>query len=164
MVQRIIDIIQDYQDRLHEIPCVPKTFYRRDSVGYCGDANKLFLTFLFRDHATSLQFLKDVGLIRSKVQCNSCGRDMTWYADPSVLDGFRWRCRMVAGTMCSGSRSIRHGSFQRRNLILHGCTSPSTSRRETAEQILRERYFSHHTIADCDIFCRDNACILEGLP
>jgi hypothetical protein len=32
-----------------------------------------------------VQFLKDVGLIRNKVQCNSCGRDMTSYADPSVI-------------------------------------------------------------------------------
>jgi hypothetical protein len=31
-----------------------------------------------------VQFLKDVGLIRNKVQCNSCGRDMTSYPDPSV--------------------------------------------------------------------------------
>ena len=45
--------------------------------------------FLFSDQATGIQFLKDVGLIRSKVQCNSCGRDMTWYAEPNIPDGFR---------------------------------------------------------------------------
>jgi len=77
MVQRITRIIKDYQEGLREMPYVPRTSFRRDSLGYCGDANKLFLAFLFSDHTIGLQFLKDVGLIRSKVQCNSCGRDMT---------------------------------------------------------------------------------------
>ena len=111
MVQRITNIIKEYQDRVRELPYVPITFFRRDSLGYPCDANKLFLMFLFSDRNIDIQFLKDIGLTRSKVQCNSCGRDMTSYADPSKLDGFRSRCRrMVAGTGCSGSRSIRHGS------------------------------------------------------
>jgi len=69
---------------------------------------------------TRPQCVKDAGLIRSKVQCNSCGRDMAWYADPSVIDRFRWRCRrMVAGTRCNGSRSIGHGSwFQQSKLTI----------------------------------------------
>ena len=88
MVQRITHTIKYYHERLREMPYVPQKSFRRDSLGYCGDANKLFLTFLFNDHAIGLQFLKDVGLIRSKVQCNSCGRDMTWHADPTALDRF----------------------------------------------------------------------------
>ena len=52
---------------------------------FCGDANKLSLAFLFSDHAIGLQFLKDVGLIRSKLQCNSCGRGMAWHAAPRSL-------------------------------------------------------------------------------
>jgi len=60
MVQHITHIIKDYQERLHEMPYVPQTSFRRDSLVYCGDANKLFLTFLFSDHAIGLQFLKDV--------------------------------------------------------------------------------------------------------
>ena len=62
----------------------PKTSYRRDSLGYCSVANKLFLTFVVSDHASRIQFLKNVGIIRSKVQCNSCGRDITCYEDPSL--------------------------------------------------------------------------------
>ena len=50
------------------MPYEPKISYRRDSLGYYGDANKNFLTFLFSDQATGIQFLKDVGLIRRKVQ------------------------------------------------------------------------------------------------
>ena len=82
MVQRII---KDYQERLREMPYVPQTSFRRNSLGFCGDANKLSLAFLFSDHAIGLQFLKDVGLIRSKLQCNSCGRDMAWHAAPRSL-------------------------------------------------------------------------------
>jgi len=57
-------------------------------VGHTGDANKIFLTFQFSDQATGIQFLKDVGLVRSKVQCNSCAHDMTCYSEPNFPDGF----------------------------------------------------------------------------
>ena len=98
-MQHIASIIQDYQERVRELPSVPRTSYGRDSLGYRGDANKLFMTFLFCDRNIGIQFLKDVGLIRSKMLCNACGRDMTYYQDSSKADGFRWRCsRMVAGT------------------------------------------------------------------
>ena len=39
----VSNIIKEYQDRLREIPYVPKTSFRRDLLGYCGNANKLFL-------------------------------------------------------------------------------------------------------------------------
>jgi len=77
MVQRITTVIKEYHDSLHEMPHVPKTSFRRDSLRYSGEGNKLFLTFLFSNHAIGLQFRKDVGLIRSKVQYKSCCRDMT---------------------------------------------------------------------------------------
>jgi len=34
--------------------------------------NKIFLTFLFCDQAMAIQFLKNVDLLRSKAQCNTC--------------------------------------------------------------------------------------------
>ena len=37
-----------------------------------------FLIYLFCDQGFAMQFLKDVGLLWSKVQCNTRGRDMTW--------------------------------------------------------------------------------------
>ena len=58
MVQRISAIIKDYQERLREMPYVPQTSFRRDSLGFSGDANKLFLTYLFSDHAIGLQSLR----------------------------------------------------------------------------------------------------------
>jgi len=75
MVHHISEVIKEYQDKLREMPFVPKTSYQRDSLGYCGDANKTFLAFLFNNSAVGIQFLKDAGLIRNKVLCNSCGRD-----------------------------------------------------------------------------------------
>ena len=86
---------------------------------------------------------------------------MTWYTDPSKLDGFRWRChRMVAGTRCSGSKSIRHRSwFHGSNLTLQEvlylmynilCHEPAN-------------HFSDHMITDCGMFCRETLLVyLEG--
>jgi hypothetical protein len=75
MVHHISNVIKENQDKLREMPYVPKTSYQRDSLGYCGNANKTFLVYLFSNSAICIRFLKDAGLIRSKVQCNSCGRD-----------------------------------------------------------------------------------------
>jgi hypothetical protein len=36
----------------------------------------VFLTFLVSDKELGIQFLKDVGLIPTKVLCNTCGHDM----------------------------------------------------------------------------------------
>ena len=70
MVHHISEVIKEYQDKLREMPYDPKTSYQRDSLGYCDDANKTFLTFQSSNSAIGIQFLKDSGLIRSKVQCN----------------------------------------------------------------------------------------------
>jgi hypothetical protein len=79
---------------------------------------KIFLTYLFSDQALTIQFLKDVGLIRSKVPWNTCGRDMTWCTEPNLPEGFRWQCwKKIAGAKCRGTVSIKHGSwFQQSNL------------------------------------------------
>jgi len=57
-----------------------------------GAPNRIFLTYLFSQKELTLQFLKDVGLIRGNVQCNFCKREMTWTADPKRNDRFRWLC------------------------------------------------------------------------
>ena len=62
MVQHINAIIKDYQERLREMHYVPETSFRRVSQGFSGDANKLFLTFLFSGHAICLQSLRRVPL------------------------------------------------------------------------------------------------------
>jgi len=58
MVQQITHIIKEYQARLREMPYIPKTPYRRDSLGYCDDANELFLAFLFSAHAIRIRFIR----------------------------------------------------------------------------------------------------------
>ena len=94
----------------------------------------------------------DVCLIRSKVQCNSCGHDMTWYAAPNIPAGNTWRYRRrVVGKRCSGSKSIRHGSWaQHSHHTLHDVLyiTYDILRRERAKQIQHEHHFSDHTISN----------------
>ena len=96
--------------------------------------------FVFCDQGFS--FLKDVGLLRSEVQCITCGPDMTWSAEPSIPEAFRWRCRKkVAGVKCSESRSIKHGSwFQHSHLTLNEILliKYDIVRREPARHIQKE--------------------------
>ena len=78
MVEQFKCVVSKYQQRLMEMPFVPLSSFGRASLGKDGEANKLFLTCHFSDMDLGIQFLKDAGLIRSKVTCNTCGRDMTW--------------------------------------------------------------------------------------
>jgi len=94
------------------MPYAPKRSYVLSALEINGGVNVVFLTFLFSDKDLGIQFLKDVGLIRIKVACNTCGRDITWCTDPTTADGFRWRFRRkVAEAKCSQSKAIRHGSW-----------------------------------------------------
>jgi hypothetical protein len=97
MVHHITNIIKEYQEKLNEMAFVPKTSYSRDTLGYSGDVNNIFLTCLFSDHATGVQFLKGIAILRNKVQCTLCGHYMTWYADPAVSNGFMWWCNRKVG-------------------------------------------------------------------
>ena len=129
MVQQISEVVREYKKSLQEIPFVPRPKYKRGMLREEGETKKIFLTFLVCDQAVALQFLKGVGLLRSKMQCNTCGREMTWSAQPHIPEECWWRCRgKVAGTKCSESRSIKHGSwFQLSNLtfleLLHLITT-----------------------------------------
>jgi len=46
-----------------------------------GGPNTMFFACLFCDEAMALEFLQDIGLLRSKEQYNTCGEDMTWSVD-----------------------------------------------------------------------------------
>jgi len=54
MVQRIGNIIKEYQDILHEEPYVSKTSFQRDLMGFSSDANEHFLDFLYSDQVIGL--------------------------------------------------------------------------------------------------------------
>ena len=56
---------------------MPRSSYGRSMLREDGGPNRDFLKYLFCDQGFAMQFLKDVGLLRSKVECNTCGRDMT---------------------------------------------------------------------------------------
>jgi hypothetical protein len=56
MVQRITTVIKEYHDKLREMPYVPKTSFERETLGFCGEANKLFVTFLFEYHLAHYMF------------------------------------------------------------------------------------------------------------
>ena len=120
MVQRLQEVVAEYDDRMRKMDLVPRFSYDRGLMRKDGAPNIMFLIFLFRHQKLSIQFLKELGLIWIKVQCNICERDMTWTADPHRTDGFRWRCwKSVARVRCHGTASIRHGSwFQLSNLTL----------------------------------------------
>jgi len=92
--------------------------FGRATLGANGFANKLFLAFLFSNHAVGIQFLKDVGLIWSSMVCCKCGSQMSWCIDTNRKVGFQWRCRRITSpSACSASISIRHKSwFQQSNL------------------------------------------------
>jgi hypothetical protein len=167
MVQRISEVIRGYEKRLQGMPFVPKSSYGRAILREDGGPNKIFLTHLFCDQAIAIQFLKDMGLIPIKVQCNTCGRDMTWSAQPNIPEGFRWRYRRkVDGVKCSESRSIKHGSwFQQSNLTFQEILylTYDIVGREPANQIQHEHRFSPNTVADWRMFCRENMLVfLEG--
>jgi len=72
MVEHIKSMISTYQRCLAEMPYVPRTAYGRASLGGDGDANKLFLTYIYSDKNFDIQFLKDVRLLHSKVTCSTC--------------------------------------------------------------------------------------------
>jgi len=77
MVGKLEEIVEEYEKSLQEMPFVPRASYGsrilREDVG----PNRDFLMYLFCDFGFAVQFLKDLGLLRNKVQCNTYGRDMT---------------------------------------------------------------------------------------
>ena len=77
MVGKLKEKVDEYEKRLQEMPFIPRGSYRRRMLRQDDGPNRDFLTYLFCDDGLAMQFLKDVGLLRSKVQCNTCDRDMT---------------------------------------------------------------------------------------
>jgi hypothetical protein len=63
MVEEIKAVIATYQRRLMEMPYVAATSYGPNALGDYDDTKKLFLMYFFSD--------QDVGLLRSKVTCNT---------------------------------------------------------------------------------------------
>jgi hypothetical protein len=108
MVLHLLQIVAEYQERMRAImPFIHEGSYDRQFMREDAGPNKEFLTFFFCNNDLAIQFLKDVSLLRSKVQCNTCGRDMTWCASADN-NRYRWRCRKKVGG------TIAHYMFEAR--------------------------------------------------
>jgi hypothetical protein len=106
----------------------------------------------------AIEFLQDVGLLRRKVQCNTCGRDMALCTYSKSEDGYWWRCqKSIGGVRCNQSRSIRHGSwFHGSNLTFEVMyLTYDIMRCERAGQIQREHGFARQTVTNWGVFCRE---------
>lgn len=73
-----------------------------------GGPNRYFLKYLFSEQSIATEFLKDVGLLRSKMQCNACGRDTARSADSIFLKDFVGDVK--GGLLGSGVISLRPSS------------------------------------------------------
>jgi hypothetical protein len=90
VVQHLCEVVAEYEKSLQEMSFLPQTSYGRTMLQEHSGPNKIFLTHLFCDHDIAIQFLKDMGLLQSKAQFNTCGRDMTLSAQPNIPEGFSW--------------------------------------------------------------------------
>ena len=155
-------VFTEYEERLRRCDYVLRFSYGRRMLRDDSGPNRYFLMYLFSEQSLAIEFLKDIGLLQSKMQCNTCGRDMTWSADPNISEGFRWQCqKRVAGVRCNQSASIELGSwFQQRKFCLITC---DIVRRESALHIQSKYCPSARTVADWGMFCRETMLVfLEG--
>ena len=67
-MQKLREIVYDYEKCLQETPFVPRSLYGRRMLREDGGPNRDFLAYLFCDHGFAMKFFKDVGLIWSEVQ------------------------------------------------------------------------------------------------
>jgi hypothetical protein len=112
MVQPFIEIVAEYKERMRAImPFLDDGIYDRRFMREDVAPNKEFLTFPFCNNYLAIQLLKDVGLLRRKVQCKKCDRDMTWCAtgDNSPPDSLRVS---VTRYVILGYNSDRLGCFR----------------------------------------------------
>jgi hypothetical protein len=146
MAQNIEQVVATYQERLLAMPYMPRTTYGRAALDGVGVPNKLFFAFLFSNTDVGVQFLKDVGLIRSAMACPTCGLQITWCADASKKDGYRWRCRRkTSASLCCASISMRHGSwFTRSNLNFLQVSFLTTSCAAFLPSVSSKRIISEH--------------------
>jgi len=88
MVEHVLQVTIDYEKRLAGSQYVPKFSFRRRMLRDDGGPNRLFLMYLFCDQANAIRFLREIGLLRRTMLCNTYGRDMTCCADSSVPERF----------------------------------------------------------------------------
>ena len=65
--------------RLRRCQYLPRLSFGRRMLRDDVAPNRFFVMYLFCDESMTIQYLKDIGLVRSKMQCNTCGRERTTY-------------------------------------------------------------------------------------
>ena len=93
MEDRMVQAFKEYEEQLWSSDNVPRFSYGRRMMRDDGDPKTYFLTYLFWEQSMAIQFLQDIGLLRCKMKCNTCGRHMTWLADRNITEGFRCHLR-----------------------------------------------------------------------
>ena len=63
MVENIIHVISQYEERLRRCQNVPRLSHGRRMLTEDGAPNRFFLMYLFCNESMALQYLKDIGLI-----------------------------------------------------------------------------------------------------
>jgi len=121
----VTSVIQTYvyERCLNSKLYVCSTTFGHATFGANGVPDKLFLAFLFSDPNVEVQFLKDVGLIRSSMVSCKCGSQISWYVDTNRKDGNQLPCRRIT----FASASFRHGSWFQQKISLKFCSSRTTS-------------------------------------
>jgi len=128
MIENIVRITSEYEARLARSDYVPRFSYGRRMLRDDDDPNRFFLMYLFCEEPNAIPFLKDIGLLRSTMKCNSCGRDMTWSADPRFLKDFVGDVKGgLLGSSAVGLRLLRHGSSRVISPSKKLCSSHTTS-------------------------------------
>jgi hypothetical protein len=68
MVQKVMHIISEYEERLRMCQYILGLSFGRRMLRDDGAPNRFFLMYLFCDESMAIQYLKDIGLLRSKMQ------------------------------------------------------------------------------------------------
>jgi len=164
---RIVSVVNKYEERLRRCPYVPRFSYGRPMQSDNGGPNRCFLHYIFCDQSVAIAFLKDTGLLRSTMLCNTSGRDMTWSTASNIHRDFDGgdTGRLLGSSAISlrpsskGRGSNRVISPSKRFCSLH--TTPVCC--EPATKIQSEYRLSSYTVADWGMFCRETMLVfLEG--
>ena len=92
LVDRLVKVFHEYEDRLRSSDYVPRFSYGRRMMGDEDHPHTYFLMYL--------------------LQCNTCGRDITWSADPK------------SGSSSSSNNSISSSSSSSNNSISSSSSRP----------------------------------------
>ena len=71
MAAYIMQVCTEYGECLRTMPYLPRFSYGRALLGDDGAPNRSFFYYIFCDQAMAIQFLKEIGLLRIRVQCKT---------------------------------------------------------------------------------------------